>query len=89
MLPPRQVHNYLGREGTPPGDLLAAGRAELAGYGGEIVTGTVTSAQRLDDDREDGARFRIVLADGEPVLTHGGLHPGRAGPAPAGYHRAG
>ena len=30
------VHNYLGREGTPPGELLAIGRAELAGYGGEV-----------------------------------------------------
>lgn len=71
--PAAHVHNYLGREGTPPGDLLATGRAEVAGYGGEIVTGTVTSAQRLDDAREDGARFRIVLADGEPALTGGVL----------------
>jgi thioredoxin reductase len=70
--PAAQVHNYLGREGTLPGDLLAAGRAEVAGYGGEIVSGTVAWARRLDDDREDGARFRVVLADGEPVLTHGG-----------------
>jgi thioredoxin reductase len=69
--PAAQVHNYLGREGTPPGDLLAAGRAEVAGYGGEILTGTVTSAQRLDDDRDDGARFRIVLADGESALSGG------------------
>jgi thioredoxin reductase len=71
--PATHVHNYLGREGIPPGDLLATGRAEVAGYGGEIVTGTVTSAQRLDDAREDGARFRIVLADGEPALTGGVL----------------
>jgi thioredoxin reductase len=70
--PAAHVHNYLGREGTPPGDLLAAGRAEVAGYGGEIVTGTVTSAQRLDGDREDGARFRIVLADGERGPADGG-----------------
>ena len=67
--PAAQVHNYLGREGTPPGDLLAAGRAELAGYGGEIVTGTVTAAEQLGDDRRDGARFRVLLADGQPVLT--------------------
>jgi thioredoxin reductase len=70
--PAAQVHNYLGREGIPPGDLLAVGRAEVAGYGGEILTGTVTSAQRLDDDRDDGARFRIVLADRESGLTGGG-----------------
>jgi thioredoxin reductase len=68
--PAAQVHNYLGREGTPPGELLAAGRAELAGYGGEMVTGTVTAAGRLDDDRQDGARFRVLLADREPLATN-------------------
>jgi thioredoxin reductase (NADPH) len=47
--PAGHVHNYLGREGTPPGSLLAIGRAEVAGYGGEIVTGNVTSAQPVDE----------------------------------------
>ena len=56
------VHNYLGREGTPPGDLLAIGRAELAGYGGEVVSGVVTAARRDDD----GA-FRVTLEDGHTV----------------------
>jgi thioredoxin reductase len=56
------VHNYLGREGTPPGDLLAIGRAELAGYGGEVVSGVVTAARRDDD----GA-FRVTLEDGHEV----------------------
>jgi thioredoxin reductase (NADPH) len=50
------VHNYLGREGTPPAELLAAGRAEVAGYGGEVVAGTVTGAER------DGDGFRVRLA---------------------------
>jgi thioredoxin reductase (NADPH) len=58
------VHNYLGREGTPPGDLLAIGRAELAGYGGEVVSGVVTAARREDD----GA-FRVTLDDGHEVAT--------------------
>jgi thioredoxin reductase/SAM-dependent methyltransferase len=53
------VHNYLGREGTPPAELLAAGRAELAGYGGRVVTGTVSGAGRT----EDGG-FAVTLADG-------------------------
>ncbi|MER6175788.1 bifunctional NAD(P)/FAD-dependent oxidoreductase/class I SAM-dependent methyltransferase [Streptosporangium sp. NPDC001681] len=61
--PAGHVHNYLGREGTPPGELLAAGRAEVTGYGGEIVTGTATSAHRL----EDGEGFRVLLADGREV----------------------
>jgi thioredoxin reductase len=46
--PADAVHNYLGREGTPPGELLAIGRAEVASYGGEVVSGTVTDAQPLD-----------------------------------------
>jgi thioredoxin reductase/protein-L-isoaspartate O-methyltransferase len=41
--PAHEMHNYLGRDGTPPGELLAAGRAEVAGYGGVLVDGTVTA----------------------------------------------
>src|SRR4051812_24147378 len=32
--PAGHVHNYLGREGSPPADLLADGRAAVTGYGG-------------------------------------------------------
>jgi thioredoxin reductase len=53
------VHNYLAREGTPPADLLAAGRAEVAMYGGTVVSGRVTTAERTDD-----GVFRVGLADG-------------------------
>jgi thioredoxin reductase len=60
--PAGQVHNYLAREGTPPADLLAAGRAEVSGYGGVVVTGRVTSARRVDDDG-----FTVSLADGRTV----------------------
>jgi thioredoxin reductase len=56
------VHNYLGREGTSPGELLAIGRAELAGYGGEVVSGVVTAARRVDD-----GDFRVTLDDGREV----------------------
>ena len=59
--PAEQVHNYLGRDGTPPGELLAAGRAEVAGYGGEVVTGTVTDA------KPDGGGFRVTFAGGDHV----------------------
>ncbi|SDC89492.1 Thioredoxin reductase [Geodermatophilus telluris] len=41
--PAHEMHNYLGRDGTPPGELLAAGRAEVAGYGGVLVEDTVTA----------------------------------------------
>jgi thioredoxin reductase (NADPH) len=51
------VHNYLSRDGVPPSALYALGRDEVIGYGGEFVTGTVTSARRDDD-------FTVELADG-------------------------
>ena len=59
--PAAHMHNVLGRDGTPPGDLLAAGRAELAGYGAELVDGRAESAAR------DGAGFRVELAGGRVV----------------------
>lgn len=66
--PAGHVHNYLGREGTPPGELLAVGREELTGYGGEVVTGQAVLAESLDD-HPDGTRFRVELADGRSVLA--------------------
>ena len=56
------VHNYLGREGTPPGELLAIGRAEVTGYGGEVLDGRVSAVRR----EEDGG-FGVTLADGHEV----------------------
>jgi thioredoxin reductase len=66
--PAGHVHNYLAREGVPPGALLAAGRAEAAAYGAEVIAATVTSARRLDgplDGPEGG--FAVELADGGSV----------------------
>ncbi|MEU8662718.1 bifunctional NAD(P)/FAD-dependent oxidoreductase/class I SAM-dependent methyltransferase [Actinoplanes philippinensis] len=56
--PAAHMHNLLGRDGTPPGELLAAGRAEIIGYGAEVVTGHAASAAR------DGDGFRVTLDDG-------------------------
>jgi thioredoxin reductase/SAM-dependent methyltransferase len=61
--PADAVHAYLGRDGTPPGELLAIGRAEVTGYGGEIRTGTVTAAERTAEG------FRVVLDDGSVLLA--------------------
>jgi thioredoxin reductase/SAM-dependent methyltransferase len=60
--PAGHIHNYLGREGAPPSQLLADGRAEVAGYGGAVVDGRVTGAERLDD-----GGFRVALDDGRTV----------------------
>jgi thioredoxin reductase len=62
--PAEGVHNYLTRDGTPPGELLAAGRAEVTGYGGEFAAGVVTSAQPLS-----GGGFRVLLDGGRVVLA--------------------
>lgn len=60
--PASHAHNYLGREGTPPLELLAIGRAEVADYGAETVRGEVVSAEKLP-----GGGFRVVRADGSAV----------------------
>ncbi|GAA2208842.1 NAD(P)/FAD-dependent oxidoreductase [Nonomuraea monospora] len=60
--PAQGVHVLLGHEGVPPGDLLAIGRKEVAGYGGEIVTGVVAAAEPIGD-----GRFRVTLEDGPAV----------------------
>ncbi|MEW2173337.1 NAD(P)/FAD-dependent oxidoreductase [Streptomyces sp. NPDC007027] len=67
--PASHIHNYLGRESTPPAELLAIGRGEAAGYGAEIVEGRVASAERLPGDRDgDGGQgFRVVTEDGRSV----------------------
>jgi thioredoxin reductase (NADPH) len=60
--PAGHVHNYLGREGTPPGELYAIGRDEVVGYGAEIVAGTVTTARKEND-----GGFRVGIDGGRSV----------------------
>ena len=60
------VHNYLSREGATPSELLAAGRAEVTGYGGQVISGSVTSVERLNS-QDDHSSFHVVLADGSHV----------------------
>lgn len=55
------MHAYLGLDGLPPADLLARGRAEVEGYGAEVV------ADRVVDVRRDGEEFRAELAGGRVV----------------------
>lgn len=62
--PAAHVHAYLGREGTPPGELLAHGRTEVAAYGAEFRDAEVTKVERLDD----GA-FRLVSGDDGAVVA--------------------
>ena len=59
--PAGHVHNFLSRDGTPPSELYAAGRAEVRRYGGRVETGRVTALAR------DGERFGVQISarDGE------------------------
>lgn len=59
--PAGHVHNVLGHEGVTPAGLVAAGRREVAGFGGVVVDGRVTALHR------DGDAFRADLADGATV----------------------
>ena len=69
------AHNYLGREGVVPTQLLADGRAEVAGYGGQVVAGRVTSLvparEQQPGDSDDRAQgdvgFVVGLDDGRTV----------------------
>jgi thioredoxin reductase len=56
--PAAGVHGLLGHDGIPPSELIERGRAEVRRYGGQVVTGEVTTAAR------DGDRFVLALADG-------------------------
>jgi thioredoxin reductase len=66
------MHGFLSRDGLPPSDLLKVGREEVAGYGGEIIPGTVSELVRcgtsgfwvlLSDGRRFSAR-RLLVATG-------------------------
>jgi thioredoxin reductase/SAM-dependent methyltransferase len=59
--PAGQVHNYLGRDGTPPAELLATGREEVLRYGGEILDG------RAESVAKDGDGFRVTIRGGRSV----------------------
>ncbi len=59
--PAAGVHGFLTRDGTPPGDLLAIGRAEVEAYGVTVVDDRVDAATRIGD------RLRAELAGGGVV----------------------
>lgn len=81
--PAQGVHGLLGHDGIAPAELLARGRDEVRGYGGELVTGDVVTVSRTDagfvvglsDRREIYARRVLVttgLVDELPDVV--GLH---------------
>src|SRR6266699_1949294 len=63
--PAGHVHHFLSRDGTPPSELYAAGRAEVRRYGGRVETGRVTALAR------DGERFGVQIdaQNGDRTVT--------------------
>ncbi|MGH3623063.1 MAG: NAD(P)/FAD-dependent oxidoreductase [Sciscionella sp.] len=57
----QQVHGFVSLDGTPPAELLAAGRAEVERYGGRVVAGEVCTVRRYGDGM--GASFEVELTD--------------------------
>ena len=55
--PAAHMQGFLSRDGIAPGDLLAAGRREVASYGGELVSGRVAAIS-------PGTPLGVLLADG-------------------------
>jgi thioredoxin reductase len=66
--PAVEMHGFLSRDGMPPADLLAAGRAEVIGYGVEVISDRVEGIEagftiRLASGRALAAR-RVLMATG-------------------------
>lgn len=61
--PAEGVHNFLTRDGVPPRELLALGRAEAEGYGVDFRDALATATHR------DGPGFGIELEDGQRLAA--------------------
>ena len=57
------VHGVIGHDGRPPGELLAAARAEAADYGAAFREGTVVEVQR------SGRALTVVPETGDPLTA--------------------
>jgi thioredoxin reductase len=62
--PAAHMHGFLSRDGLAPADLLAVGRVEVQGYGGELRDGTVTDLVRCSP-----SGFNVLLTDGHRVTA--------------------
>ena len=57
--PASHLHGFLSRDGMDPAELLATGRREVVGYGGELL-----ADRAIGIDRLDGPRFAVRLGGG-------------------------
>jgi thioredoxin reductase len=82
--PAAHMQGFLSRDGMSPAEFLAAGRAEVSGYGVELIEDRVVEIE---------AGFAVRLAGGQVLDATAGRHRrllrGRAEPGHAGYERLG
>jgi thioredoxin reductase len=65
--PAAHMQGFLGSDGLPPAELLGQGRAEVAGYGVELVTGSVEAIAACPGRPGIRRRFLVRLADGSQL----------------------
>ncbi|WP_433425029.1 hypothetical protein ACQP1V_19460 [Microtetraspora malaysiensis] len=65
--PASHMQGFLSRDGMPPAALLEAGRAEVAGYGVDVIEGRADHIDHIDDIDHIEHGFQVHLAGG-PVL---------------------
>jgi thioredoxin reductase len=66
--PASHMHGFLGSDGLAPTELLAAGREEVTGYGGHLISGTVTDVAVCDGATATTC-FQLSLEDGRWLRT--------------------
>jgi thioredoxin reductase len=66
--PAAHMHGFLGSDGLPPADLLAAGRREILGYGANLVPGTVTGITRGEAGTA-APLFDVTLSGGMAIAA--------------------
>jgi thioredoxin reductase len=59
-----RMQGFLSRDGMAPGDLLAAGRDEVIGYGGEVIADTVAGLMS-----SASGRFGLLLDSGRALTA--------------------
>lgn len=67
--PAEAMHGFIVLDGTPPGEILERGRAQVRDYGGRVVPGEVVSAAPAPPSPTGDVRFTIALADGRTITA--------------------
>lgn len=67
--PAAHMQGYLSRDGLPPAELVAIGRAEVTSYGVELIDDTVTAVDMaVTNGDEEASQFTVTLAGGSTLI---------------------